>query len=109
VAVCEGFPTVQLDGTSPSPLLLLAALAQRTSLRLATSVTILPLKHLLGFAYDGASLDQLTAGRLDLGVAVGQAWLQRRFGVDPSTVGDWMDEALQALKALWSGSQGFEG
>jgi hypothetical protein len=39
-------------------------------------------------------------------VAVGQAWLQRRFGVDPSTAGDWMDEALEALKALWSAVRG---
>src|SRR5690348_8820148 len=63
VDICEGYPTQALDGTSPSVLLLLAALASRTSLRVGTSVT----------------------------------------------VGDWMDEALQALKALWSGADGFDG
>jgi len=109
LALTEGFPTARLDGTAPSLLLLLAALANRTSLRLGTSVTMLPLWNPLRLAYDAASLDQISGGRLDLGVAIGHPWLDSRFGFAGGNAAQWMGEVLQALKALWTGQDGFEG
>jgi alkanesulfonate monooxygenase SsuD/methylene tetrahydromethanopterin reductase-like flavin-dependent oxidoreductase (luciferase family) len=106
----ETFPT-RAGGTAhlPAPLLALAALAPRTSLRLGTGVTLLPLWQPLRLAYEAAVLDQLCGGRLILGVGAGSRHDWARWGVDPRGMGDRLDESLAALKALWSGSAGFEG
>jgi natural product biosynthesis luciferase-like monooxygenase protein len=59
-------------GMIPSPPVLLAALARRTSrLRLGTSVSLLPLHHPLEAAEAYAMVDQLSGGRLELGVGRG--------------------------------------
>ncbi len=59
-------------GMIPSPPVLLAALARRTSrIRLGTSVALLPLHHPLEAAEAYAMVDQLSGGRLELGVGRG--------------------------------------
>src|SRR5947209_5515648 len=59
-------------GMIPSPPVLLAALARRTSrIRLGTSVALLPLHHPLQAAEAYAMLDQISGGRLDLGIGRG--------------------------------------
>lgn len=59
-------------GMIPDPPVLLAALAARTkTLRIGTSVSLLPLHHPLQLAEAYAMLDQLSGGRLDLGVGRG--------------------------------------
>jgi alkanesulfonate monooxygenase SsuD/methylene tetrahydromethanopterin reductase-like flavin-dependent oxidoreductase (luciferase family) len=57
---------------TPSPHLMLAAAAQRTSrLRLGTLITILSLYHPMRVIEEAVTLDQLSGGRLDLGVGRG--------------------------------------
>lgn len=60
------------EGGLPSPFVLLAAAAQRTSqIALATGVVTLPIDDPLRAAEDAAVLDQLSGGRVQLGVASG--------------------------------------
>jgi alkanesulfonate monooxygenase SsuD/methylene tetrahydromethanopterin reductase-like flavin-dependent oxidoreductase (luciferase family) len=71
-----GFDTVWLAelhfnplfSVMPAPLLLAAALAQRTTrIRLGTAVLLLPLQHPLRTAEEAAVVDLLSQGRLELG------------------------------------------
>ncbi len=105
----ENYPRRPGSFHLPSPLLVLAALAPRTRLGLGTGATLAPLWNPLKLAYDGALLDQLSGGRFIMGVGLGNPLDWARFGVDRRTISRRMDETLQALKALWSGSDGFEG
>jgi alkanesulfonate monooxygenase SsuD/methylene tetrahydromethanopterin reductase-like flavin-dependent oxidoreductase (luciferase family) len=58
--------------TCPSPHLLLAAAAVRTSrIRLGTAVTVLPLYHPLRVAEEAGMLDLLSGGRFELGLGRG--------------------------------------
>jgi alkanesulfonate monooxygenase SsuD/methylene tetrahydromethanopterin reductase-like flavin-dependent oxidoreductase (luciferase family) len=58
--------------TCPSPHLLLAAAAVRTSrIRLGTAVTVLPLYHPLRVAEEAGTLDLLSGGRFELGLGRG--------------------------------------
>lgn len=105
----ETYPTGPSASHLPSPLLALAALAPRTTLRLGTAVALLPTYQPLRLAYDGAVLDQLSGGRFVLGVGAGNPGVWARFGVDRAAVAERMDETLAALRALWSGQPGYEG
>lgn len=105
----ENRPVVPETGHVPSPLLILAAIANRTSLRLGTGVTLLPVWQPLRLAYDGALLDQLSQGRLVLGVGNGSPQTLLRFGIPPAETAARVDEALALLKRAWSGADGFEG
>lgn len=56
----------------PAPLLLLAAIAERTRrLRLGTAILQLPLSHPMRIAEEVATLDVLSAGRVELGLGRG--------------------------------------
>lgn len=96
-------------GHTPSPVMVLAALANRTSLRLGTGVTLLSLWHPLRLAYDGAMLDHLSDGRFILGVGVGAPPAMQRHGVPPAEAGSRMDDSLALLKAFWSGADHYHG
>jgi probable F420-dependent oxidoreductase len=94
------------------PLITLAYLAAVTSrVRLGTSVYLLPLRNPLVAARQVASLDQLSGGRLVLGVGVG--WLEGEFaalGVPFRERGRRTDEAIAVLKALCGQEQAeFDG
>ena len=102
-------PPKSQPGHTPSPLLVLAAMAGRTKLRLGTGVTLLTLWHPLRLAYDGAVLDHLCDGRFTLGVGVGVAPQMQRYGVPPAEAGSRMDETLALLKAMWSGADHYHG
>jgi len=91
----------------PSPFLVLASLARSTSLALGTGVTLAPAWHPLWLAYDAAILDQLSGGRFILGMGAGDPATWRRFGADRQRIGEFMDELLAVLKALWSGPMAF--
>jgi alkanesulfonate monooxygenase SsuD/methylene tetrahydromethanopterin reductase-like flavin-dependent oxidoreductase (luciferase family) len=93
----------------PNALLVLAALAQRTRLRLCTGISLLPAWPVWRLALDAAQLDQLSGGRLILGVGLGSPALQRRAGWPADAVGQTVDETLAALRALWSGAAGYTG
>lgn len=93
----------------PNPMLVLAALAGSTSMRLGTGVTLLPAWDTLRLAYDAIVLDQLSGGRFELGVGLGAAPTWKQFGADPGTLAIRTDEQIAALRALWAGEAGFAG
>ncbi|HEY5647851.1 MAG TPA: LLM class F420-dependent oxidoreductase [Pseudomonadales bacterium] len=85
------------------PLIVLTAIACRTSrVRLGTSVLVLPWHHPARLGKSIATLDQLSGGRVDLGIGV--AITEDEFanlGVDFSSRGRRTDDVLAALDALW--------
>jgi probable F420-dependent oxidoreductase len=87
------------------PLTTLAAIAGRTTrVRLFTGILIAPLRPPALLAKTTATLDQLSRGRLDLGVGTG--WLAKEYeaaGLDFRERGRLLDDALGACQALWSG------
>lgn len=109
VTMGQGVSTRPDWGHTPSPFLVLAALAPITRMRLGAGVTLLPVWHPLKLAYDAAVLDQLSGGRFILGVGLGGPDVARRFGVDTERIADYVDDTLAALRALWAGEPGFRG
>ena len=94
------------------PWVTLAAIATATErIRLGPMVTPLPRRRPWQVARQAVTLDQLSGGRLTLGVGIGGDWFgdYSRFGepADDRTHGAQLDEALEVLVGLWSG-QPFE-
>jgi alkanesulfonate monooxygenase SsuD/methylene tetrahydromethanopterin reductase-like flavin-dependent oxidoreductase (luciferase family) len=90
----------------PSPNLFLAALSQRTaSLRIGALVNVLPVHEPLRLAEEIAILDQLTGGRLDVGVGSGVSpYEMAYFGVDAGQARARYAETLRViLQALETG------
>lgn len=90
---------------TPSPLIALSAFAARTRrIRLATTSLLLPVQHPLHVAAQVALLDQLSGGRVLLGLGRGfRPPLFEAFGVVARTKRDRFDESLATLLAAWSG------
>jgi alkanesulfonate monooxygenase len=82
---------------------LLTAVAARTrTIKLGTGILILPLRNPVVLAKQLSSIDQISGGRLILGMASG--WYKREFdavGIDFSKRGDIMDWNLEILTRLW--------
>ena len=100
------------DGYVPAPLLVLAAIAARTStIRLGSAIALAPLYHPVRFAEECAILDILSNGRLEMAVAIGYRRREgEAYGVDFSTRGRRTDEFLEIVRRLWAGeSFSFEG
>ena len=85
-------------------LTLLAAVAARTrEIKLGTGVLVLPLRNPLVLAKQLSSIDQLSNGRLVLGMASG--WYKREFdavGVPFERRGAVMDQSIEILTRLWT-------
>lgn len=99
-------------GMSPSPSVFLAAVAQRTRrLRFGPLVYTLALYHPLRLADEICMLDQLSGGRLELGVGRGVSPIEiEYFGFDPAKSQAMYLEAYQViLQALRGGTLTFEG
>jgi alkanesulfonate monooxygenase SsuD/methylene tetrahydromethanopterin reductase-like flavin-dependent oxidoreductase (luciferase family) len=98
---------------TPSPHLMLAAASQRTSrLRLGTLITILSLYHPMRVIEEAVTLDQLSGGRLDLGVGRGVSPAELAFhGVSSEEEAQGrFDEAFAILRqGLTSDSVTFSG
>jgi probable F420-dependent oxidoreductase len=92
------------DCVIPDPLDTLAYVAGvTTTLGLATGLLVLPLHNPLALAKRAATVDRLSGGRLRLGVGLG--WLREEIeaaGVDFASRGTRADEAIDAVRALWS-------
>lgn len=91
-------------GMAPSPGIFLSAVAQRTRrLRFGPLVYLLPFYHPIRLAEEIAMLDQLSGGRLDVGIGRGISPLETAlYGRDPATSQEVYDEALTILKAALS-------
>ncbi|MCZ6890619.1 MAG: LLM class flavin-dependent oxidoreductase [Gammaproteobacteria bacterium] len=85
-------------------LTVLTAVACATEkVRLGTSVLVLPWHHPVRLAKQVASLDELSGGRVDLGLGVAQTDDEyRNLGVPFNRRGRIADEMLDAMRALWS-------
>jgi probable F420-dependent oxidoreductase len=87
------------------------AAAQTTTITLGTSVLILPLRHPAAVAQAAATAQNMSRGRIVLGVGAG--WLREEFdalGVPFDSRGRRMDEALEIIRRLWTGAEvGFDG
>jgi len=91
-------------GIVSDSLAVLGHLAARTShARLGTAVSVLPLHHPLRFAEAAATVDQLSDGRLDLGIGRGyQPGEFRGFGIDIAEKHARFDEAVDVLRRVWA-------
>jgi alkanesulfonate monooxygenase SsuD/methylene tetrahydromethanopterin reductase-like flavin-dependent oxidoreductase (luciferase family) len=87
-----------------SPLILAAALAQRTRrIRLGTAVVLLPLQHPLRVAEDAATVDLLSQGRLELGVGRGAIAIHfQGFNVPVEESRGRFEEALAIIQQAWT-------
>lgn len=105
---------VRLDARHPflDPLITLAGVATRTRrIALGVSVYLAALRHPIVAAKLVASLDQLSGGRVRLGVGAG--WIPEEYatlGIEFSERGRVLDEHLTSLRALWEQDEPrFEG
>jgi probable F420-dependent oxidoreductase len=101
----DGKIPAEPDTPIPDPLIWLAFAAAATSkLRLGTCILIVPQRNPLVLAKELATLDQLSGGRVELGLGVG--WLKEEFdalGIPWQRRGARNDEYIAAMQALWSG------
>jgi len=88
----------------PSPLILAAALAQRTTrIRLGIAVVLLPLQHPLRVAEDAAMVDILSQGRVELGAGRGAIAIHfQGFNVPYEESRERFEEALTLIERAWT-------
>ncbi|MBI5287948.1 MAG: LLM class flavin-dependent oxidoreductase [Chloroflexi bacterium] len=96
---------VTFYGSGSDALIKLAPIAAATQrIELQTCVYLLALRHPTPAALQCAQLDQLSRGRLILGVGIGgedpNEWWA--CGVDPKTRARRTDESMQVLRSLWT-------
>ncbi|MEX2694865.1 putative FMN-dependent luciferase-like monooxygenase [Rhizobium mongolense] len=95
------------EGGLPSPLILLAELAARTSrIRLGTGVITLPMENAVRVAEDTAVLDLLSNGRLEIGFGTGgtpAAFLP--FGLQSADRGQVYAKSLATVRGAWAGRE----
>jgi probable F420-dependent oxidoreductase len=91
------------DEYSPSLLPICGAIAAATSrVRIGTNVLLLPLHDPVRVAEDAATVDALSGGRFDLGVAIGYKLEEfAGFGVDRRTRANRMEEAVAIIRRCW--------
>ena len=87
-------------GMAPSPGIFLAAVAQRTTtLRFGPLVYLLPLHHPVRLLEEIGMLDQMSGGRLQIGIGKGgQSAEHSRFGIDPAELEARFEECFEILQ-----------
>jgi len=92
-----------------STLMLLAALAMRTTtLRLGTAVIVPPWHNPVLLAEEAATLDLLSRGRLDLGIGKGYRHSEfKGFQIQPDEAEARFEEALEVMMRAWTTRQRF--
>ena len=90
-------------GLVANPAVLLAAAAAQTSkIRLGTCIAILPLRHPLHSAEDYAMVDALSGGRLEFGIGSGNTEMDYKvFGVTRENDRQRLSEALEVILKVW--------
>lgn len=100
----SGYPPIVPETPLYDPWVMLGGIATATrTLRLATNVYILPLRHPVTTARSVVSLDRLSGGRVTLGIGVG--WLEEEFDVMGQSFHDRgrrADEIIGILRRLWT-------
>jgi alkanesulfonate monooxygenase SsuD/methylene tetrahydromethanopterin reductase-like flavin-dependent oxidoreductase (luciferase family) len=93
------------DGYTPSPLVIAAAIGERTrTMRIGTNLMLLPLADPVRLAEDAATLSILTRGRFDLGVGLGYREIEfDYFKRDLKHRPSLMEEGVDILRQAWSG------
>jgi len=93
------------DGYTPSPLVIGASIAERTSrLRIGTNLMLLPLHDPIRLAEDSATLSLLSGGRFDLGVGMGYRQLEfDTFGRAIQNRPSLLEEGVEVIRRAWSG------
>ncbi len=86
------------------PLAMLSAIAARTSrISLGTSVLVLPFHNPFDLAKYAATLDQMSRGRLIMGIGVGNVEEEfRTLGASWERRGALTNEVIDVLRALWT-------
>ncbi|GAA3117865.1 hypothetical protein GCM10010530_45180 [Kribbella aluminosa] len=102
----EDYLVYQGDASLPTydPWVCLAAIATATErIRIGTTVTPLPRRHPWKVAAEVVALDQLSDGRMILGVGSGDPgdpFMERR---SARVLAEMLDEGLEVIERLWSG------
>jgi alkanesulfonate monooxygenase SsuD/methylene tetrahydromethanopterin reductase-like flavin-dependent oxidoreductase (luciferase family) len=93
------------DGYTPSPLVLAAAIAERTQrMRIGTNLMLLPLADPVRLAEDACALAILSGGRFDLGVGLGYRALEfDYFGRSLKHRPSLMEEGVAILRQAFAG------
>ena len=93
------------DGFLPSPLIVATAVAVRTrTLQVGTSVILLPLHHPVHLAEDVVTLDQVSQGRIILGVGIGyQPADFRAFDIAMENRVGLFEEGIEVIRQCWTG------
>ncbi|HEX3454942.1 MAG TPA: LLM class flavin-dependent oxidoreductase, partial [Gaiellaceae bacterium] len=93
------------DGYLPSPIVVAAAVAARTTnTRIGISALLAPFYDPIRLAEDLAVLDNLSGGRID--IVLGSGYVEEEFtlyGVAKSERGRRMTETVKALRGAWTG------
>lgn len=92
---------------SDSTVMLTAIALQTTSIKVGPLVTPLPRRRPWKLAREIATLDQMTGGRMVLGVGIGggREFAAYREPEDDKIRGEMLDEGIEILTRLWSGRQ----
>jgi probable F420-dependent oxidoreductase len=106
----SGFDTVTtghhhfMPGIMSDPLTFLAAVAAKTeTIRVGTGIFQLPMHHPVQVAEQVATIDEMSGGRISLGVGLGWWPLEYEvFGANFKQRGALMEEALTILKLAWT-------
>ncbi|MCI9656091.1 MAG: LLM class flavin-dependent oxidoreductase [Lawsonibacter sp.] len=90
-----------------APLLELSAIAQRTTtLELCTALLVIPFRHPVVMAKELATLDQLSGGRVKLGVGIGayREEFESQYGREASKVnrGELLEESIQLMHRIFT-------
>lgn len=106
----QGFDTATighhhfLPGNQSDPLTFMATVAARTTrLRVGTGIFLLPVHNPVRVAEQVATIDQISGGRISLGVGTG--WWPLEYEVHGSSYGERgarMEEALRILRHAWT-------
>jgi probable F420-dependent oxidoreductase len=99
-----GYPPIDSSTPMFDPWVVLATVANATrTIRLATNVYILPLRHPIVTGRAVVTLDRVSGGRVTLGIGVG--WLEDEFllaGQEFHNRGKRTDEIMGLLRRMWS-------
>ena len=93
------------DGHLPNFVPIAGAVAARTSrIRLSTDILLAPFAHPIRLAEDLAILDNISGGRIELGIGMGYAAHEfRGFGIPQSRRVSLTEELVQILQLAWKG------